>query len=562
MRLKLLVATLAASVATAVPARQPASPPKMIVAIVVDQFSSELYNRYQGRFTAGLKRLGSGVAYPVGYQTHAATETCPGHSTVLTGDHPSHTGVVANSWFNRKGGSSFYCVAVPGTGDPTARGPQNLKVTTFGDWLKQAEPKAQVISVSGKDRAAIMLGGHRPDLVAWWVDGVGWSTSSFAGPATAAIIDDLKRRDAALARTWNEVPPALWPTTLPADCAGLEKPHHFGQIDISGHVPPDAALAATAQPGFPGRSDFQDVLKASPLFDLLTLDFAADLAREKGLGKGEGTDLLAVSLSATDYVGHRFGNGGAEMCANLHELDRNLGEFLAKIDALGVPYMVVLTADHGAADAAERLQEQGIAAQRIDTGALGSALNKHLKEVLGIGWEPIVADDPQQLYVNTPGDAAFIARVRDAAVGWLKQQPGVAAVLTRDEVAAAVPARGKSPADLSAAERFNLSYDPERSGDVMVELAKDSTLGIPRSLGDTVAGHGSPWDYDRQVPILFWWPGAPAQSSSDPVETVDIAPTLAAATGVAAPPVDGRCLPSVAACGRSAVAVQPERGSR
>jgi predicted AlkP superfamily pyrophosphatase or phosphodiesterase len=555
-----LFAALAVCVATALPAQPPPPAPKLVVVLVVDQLSSELYNRYRDRFTGGLKRIGSGVAYPVGYQAHAATETCPGHSTVLTGDHPSHSGIVANAWFDRRSGSSLYCVAVPGTGDPLARGPQNLKVSTLGDWLKQAEPEARVISISGKDRAAIMLGGHHPDLVAWWVDGKGWGTSPYAGPETPAVAGTLQGHNGALFKAWGASPPALWSAAVPADCTPLEKPHHFGQIDISGHVPPEAAAAATAQPGFLVRTDFQDALRASPLFDKVALDLAADLAREKGLGKGRATDLLGVGLSATDYVGHRFGNGGAEMCANLHALDRNLGVFLAKIDGLGVPYMVVLTADHGAADAAERLQEQGVAALRIDTVAVAGALNRHLKEALGISSEPIVAEDPQQLYINTPGDAAFIARVRDETVRWLKQQPGIAAVLTRDEVAAAVPPRGKSPADLTVAERFNLSYDPERSGDIMVELAKEASLGIPRSAGDSIAGHGSPWDYDRQVPILFWWPGAAPRTSSDPVETIDIAPTLAAATRVQTQPVDGRCLSIVTACSQSAL--HGERGLR
>src|ERR1700742_3446229 len=125
---KLFLGAVAVLFATQLSAQVPA-PPKLVVTIVVDQFSSELYHRYQGHFTGGLARLGSGVAYPVGYQSHAATETCPGHSTVLTGDHPSRTGIVANNGFDRKSGSSLYCVAVTGTGDPLARGPQNLRVS-------------------------------------------------------------------------------------------------------------------------------------------------------------------------------------------------------------------------------------------------------------------------------------------------------------------------------------------------------------------------------------------------------------------------------------------------
>src|ERR1700744_5401270 len=117
-------------------AAPPPVKPKLIVAISVDQFSSELYRHYLPTYTGGLKTLSSGVSFPIGYQSHAATETCPGHSTILSGRHPSATGIVANTWFDAKSGSSVYCVAVKGTADPDARGPQNLRVPTLGEWLK------------------------------------------------------------------------------------------------------------------------------------------------------------------------------------------------------------------------------------------------------------------------------------------------------------------------------------------------------------------------------------------------------------------------------------------
>src|SRR6201996_8314705 len=168
-------------------AAPPPEKPKLIVAISVDQFSSELYRRYLSSYTGGLKTLSGGVSFPVGYQSHAATETCPGHSTILSGRHPSGTGIVANSWFDVKTGSNIYCVQAPGSSDPNARGPQNMHVTTLGDWVKAAEPGARSYSVSGKDRAAITMAGKHADGVWWWVDGVGFTTSSFAGPSGAAV---------------------------------------------------------------------------------------------------------------------------------------------------------------------------------------------------------------------------------------------------------------------------------------------------------------------------------------------------------------------------------------
>jgi predicted AlkP superfamily pyrophosphatase or phosphodiesterase len=412
-----------------------------------------------------------------------------------------------------------------------------------------------------------MMAGHHPDLVAWWMDGFvndrpvfGFQTSHFAGPAGPRIQSILKREDDKIETSWRSAPPQLWPGDTPAGCKRLEKPSRFGDLEISGSVPPELAVQATAQPGFIARTQFADALHASPLFDSLTLDFAADLARRWKLGSGPSPDLLAVSLSATDYVGHRYGNGGAEMCAQVHALDKSLGAFLERIDRLGVPYMVVLTADHGSVDAPERLQEQGVPAQRVDTSKFLGGLNAHLKQVLNIAWEPITADDPQDLYITSAGDPAFLDRLRSEAMSWLKQQPGVDSVFTRDEVAAAAPPPGKPAADLTIKERINESFDPDRSPDIFVVFKEFTTQGWPRGPSDSVAGHGSPWDYDRQVPILFWWPGAPSLISPAPAQTIDIAPTLAATIGIAPPPIDGHCRSEVATC--TVPVSVPARGER
>lgn len=522
--------------------------PTLIVVIVVDQFSAELYHRYNDSFTDGLKRVGSGIVFPAGYQSHAATETCPGHSTILTGDHPSRTGIIANNWFDRKTKSEVYCVAVPGVVDAGARGPQNLRVSTLGDWLKKARPGGQIVSVSGKDRAAIMLGGHHPDAVAWWADGTGFVTSNYAGASDLTLPAVLRTWNAALRARWEGAPPAVWPSAIPERCRALQRPHRFGEITLSGSAPPDQALNLTNQKGFFDSGEFKKQLRSSPLLDAATLGLAANLAAQHKLGHHLGPDILAVSLSATDYVGHRFGNGGAEMCVQLAALDKELGTFLERIDDFKVPYVVVLTADHGAVDAAERVSEQGVKVERLDPVKFLGDLNQHLKTVLGVSYEPIVSNDPQQLYLSARGGKRMHDTARRETLRWLRQQPIVATVLTRDQIALAAPARSTPPNKLTIAERFHESYDPQRSADIMVEFRASTSIGIPRKTGDTIAGHGSPWDYDRKVPILFWWQGVSSREIREPVETVDIAPTLAAMLGMRTPAMDGRCLTAVTSC--------------
>ena len=530
---------------TAAAAPPPPRPPsKLVVAISVDQFGLELFERYRPTYTGGLKRLGDGLAF-TGYQSHAATETCPGHSTILTGEHPSHTGIVANSWYERATGSTVYCVSVDGDADPNARGPGKLRVSTLGDWLKRTRPGARSIAVSGKDRAAIMMAGHHPDAVYWWADRIGFTTSHYAGPATPAVLAPAQQFDKARFAAWRTATPKFWPKDIPARCAALQAPHKFGALPLSGEIPP-----ATAPKGGldPRDSHFDDEFRASPAFDPMTLDFAADLTNRLKLGRGRNTDLLAISLSATDLIGHRYGNGGAEMCLQIASLDAALGRFFDGLDRQGLAYTVVLTADHGSSDAPERA---GPPASRLDTSAMLSALSSHLRKTFELSYDPLVGDDPRQLILSlAPLDQPRRAAIVEAAMAWLKTRPEVTAAFTSDEIARVIVPKGKPAPDLTLTERFAESFDRERSGDILVAYAEGATLGVPRSLGDTVAGHGSPWDYDRRVPILFWWSGVAPVAEATPIETVDIAPTLAAVMGVSAPPVDGRCVEIGQGCRR------------
>lgn len=538
---KPILAAIAALALTAAAQAAPPPRPKLILAISVDQYSSEVFRHYRSTYGGGLKTLAGGIAYALGYQSHAATETCPGHSTILTGRHPAGTGIVANSWYDAKAGANVYCVAVPGA-DPKARGPQNMKVTTLGDWIKAAKRGARSFAVAGKDRAAITMAGKNADGVYWWADGIGFTTSSYAGPADPASLKPVEAFNAALTARWQATPPQFWPAPSPA-CAALSKRQQFGQLTVSGNVPPDMARGVTDGEAFWTSRKFNEAMRASPAFDSLVVDFALDLITREKIGRGPSTDIVAIGLSATDYIGHRLGNGGAEMCVQQAALDATIGRLIGRIEAMHIPFMVVLTADHGATDASERHFDEGGDAYRIDDKTLMMKLSTAVMTKLGVKKPPLDTDDPQQIYVTLDPQEAPKERVIEAAVNWLRAQPDVKAVFTRAEIEAATVAPGTPPDRLSMAQRFHESYDPERSGDIAVAYAERASYGVPRNVGDTVAGHGTPWDYDRQVPILFWWPGASGEDREQPIETVDIAPTLAGVAGIRPPvPVDGHCL--------------------
>lgn len=532
---RLCIAVAAALGVVSAACAGPGAAPKLVVVIAVDQLGLDLFQQYRSTFTSGLKQLSEGVVY-TGYQSHAVTETCPGHSTLLTGMHPSRTGIVGNTWYDRARAATVYCVSVEDVADAQAKGSGKLRVDTLGDWLNRARPAARSIAVAGKDRSAIMMAGHHPDAVYWWEDGRGFDTSRYAGPATRTVLAPARAFSRRRFAAWRKQPPQLWPQAYPARCAALQRPYKFGRLALSGQVPPDAARRGRLGSHDP---EFADQLLVSPTLDRLTLEFAGDLVRHFRLGQRRRADLLAISLSGTDMIGHRYGSGGAEMCVQLDALDAALGAFFAGLDRRKIPYLVVLTADHGGIDAAER---RGPPARRVDVRGLRADLAEHLRTTFGLTYEPLEGVNHQLVLDLAPADEPRRPAITAAALAWLRARPEIAYAFPGEDIAKVQVARGKPPSDLTMEERFAKIYDAERSGDILVAYVQGATLGAPRAPGDAVAGHGSPWDYDRKVPIIFWWPGVTATDPTMPIETVDIAPTLAPLLRITAPPVDGRCV--------------------
>ena len=289
------------------------------------------------------------------------------------------------------------------------------------------------------------------------------------------------------------------------------------------------------------------------------LDLAAKLITDAELGKRSATDMIAIGLSATDYIGHRFGSQGPEMCDQMAWLDAGLGIFLKKMDTLKIPYIVALTADHGSIDAAERAAQRGIPAQRIDSGKVLADLKAAVEDEFKLDYQPLTIKGGIVSIVDFGDpDPALRKKISDFAIGWLKQHPerGVADAFAKADLLTGTAPRGKSPDSWTLREIFAASTDAERSGDIQIAWTEFATPYRVDPARPYIAGHGSPYTYDRRVPILFWWPGATGFEQPLAVETVDIAPTLAAVAGVEAPPVDGRCLDLDAGAGDSC-AVKP-----
>lgn len=523
----MLLAAVIAAATTTTQAESPA-PPRIVVVISVDQFSADLFGEYRPLFKAGLKRLQTGVVFPAGYQSHSATETCPGHSTLLTGSRPARTGIIANEWYDQsisRSEKKVYCSEDPSmTGSPATSifvSAQFLKAQTLGDRLKLANPKSRVVSVAGKDRAAIMMGGHAIDQ-AWFWSGKSFVTLQGVNQPTPPIVEKVNATvAAAIARPDSP--------TLPSLCRSR-----------SVSVPVADRTVGILHERKAG--DFTG-FRTTPAFDRATTDIAIGLIRELRLGSGAVPDVLSIGLSATDYVGHAFGTEGAEMCAQLLGVDANVGRILGALDATREPYVVVLTADHGGQDVPERIRIHAIPdAGRVDAALLPTNMSKQLAAQFNLQEPVLLGVAPfGDLYLGRSIPDNLRARVLAAAKARYLGHPQVAAVFTSSELGH-MPTPSGPPDEWSLAERFRANFDPERSGDLVVALKPHITpINDPRS---SVATHGSPWNYDRKVPMLFFWPGIAGFEQPLPVETINILPTLAALIGLPIAPadIDGRCL--------------------
>ena len=502
----------------------PQRPPTLVVTIVVDQYSADVFGEYRALYHHGLATLASGVVFPRGYQSHAGTETCPGHSTVLTGMRPANTGIVANDW------QGTYCVTVLEDGKPVIS-PQTLLVPTLGDRLRDADANSRTVAIGGKDRAAVMLGGHKSYLTLWWDKGNGFVTFKNASVEASmqAKIDEVNRQ-AKSAYASAQLP------RLPAECESRSRP-----VEVK-----DKYSVGELHETKPSSGKF----RATPAMDGLTLEMAKAAVDTLELGKGKSIDVLAVSFSATDYVGHYYGSEGAEMCAQQLALDKTIEELLTHLERKGISFVVALTADHGGLDIPERNSSRGVPqATRLDAKLLPKeigalvARNLKLKEPVLLGGDLFGQDVYLAPSVPAGKRRAALDAVRKEYERYENGQ--VAAVFTRSELVAAKGPSGP-PDQWSLLDRAKASFNEKRSGDLVVFLKPYVTwYDKPANVDESyISSHGSPWDYDRRVPILFWWPGIEGFEQPAPVETVDIAPTLADLIGlkVGAPKMDGSVL--------------------
>ena len=509
----LAAACLAAAVAPNLQAQKQvaATKPTLVVFITVDQMRGDYPARFKKDLTGGLKRLIDGGAFfRNGFQDHAVTETAPGHSTLTSGRFPVHTGIAANAQ-----GVNTASAPLLGGATETGASPFRFRGTTLVDWMRAADPSTRFLSVSRKDRGAILPVGRSKGDVYWWSGNAGIFTTSryYADtlPAWVQRFNAQKAYGAYVGKTWDLLLPAnryveedtVWEESNGED---FLFPHPF---------PSDTAAVAR-------------ILANYPVMDSLTLAFALRGLQQGQLGAdSHRTDFLAVSLSTTDAVGHKYGPDSQEIHDQLLRLDRYLGAFLDSLFVLRDQkrILIALTGDHGVTPYPEvhsgRYANKD--AKRVNLDPLVTALLKSLRAA-GVADSAWTFDDG----VFAVHDAAAFDRAKvnvdsttRAFAAALRKVPGVMRVDLFSDLAKANLTKDK------IARRWLHMFAPGGATKLAVTLTPYSYWEAT-----TYATHGMPHDSDAQVPVVFWGAGVHAGARPDTVRTVDIAPTLAAILGV------------------------------
>lgn len=446
-----------------------------------------------------------GAWFTNAHHDHAITETAPGHATLLAGRFPRSTGIMANRIGVEDNAAPLIGVAGPGGASP-----RRFVGTTLVDWLRARDPQSRTLSVSMKDRGAILpVGKSRADVYWYYPDGR-FTTSTYYRDSLPEWVTRFNARllpQSFAGKSWTPLlPDSAYkePDSVSVEMGGVN-------FTFPHAIPNDGAQAAS-------------LIRATPWMDEVTLDFALEGLRVLSLGEASRTDVLAISLSATDLIGHGYGPDSREMHDNILRLDRSLGVFLDSLFKLRDPsrVAVILTGDHGIGTIPELVPSSVKPTPvRVDAATLDAMLRRLVaaagidSNLIGMDRQ-IVLSDRTALKNRQPGlDSVLTAFALQA-----KTLPGVGRVDRFQDLL-----RGDTIND-PVARRWAHQFPPESNVQLVITLTPFSIFS------GLVATHGAPYDYDTHVPLIFFGRWFAPGRYPEFVRTVDLAPTLAAIAGV------------------------------
>jgi len=495
-----------------------ANRPDLVVLIAIDQFRND---RIDASLPGGLGRLArEGRRFTDASLDHGLTNTCPGHSVMMTGVNPGKAGIPGNSYINRAEWEEKYCVEDDSPenrvlGGSGGRSPWMLQVPTLGEWVKSAI-NGRSYSVSGKDRAAIMMAGHKADGVYWFDrDQVQFTTSGYYDKSLPDFITNF-----------NSTLLDSLPTHWEHGAGRFRLDDYEGESEDNSRVSGHQITAGDEE-------ELGDRIYGSPFLDTQTMALARTLVTEKRLGNGKGMDLLTISLSANDTVGHQFGPYSAESEDTLTMIDTELAGLFRLLDEqVGKGrYLVALTSDHGVANLPEWQTELGQNQCPVDDGRIGlygfiASLLFEVYTKFTFPFDPptdLVKFSGSQLYINRvylEENELEFDQVVTGLTRMLEQTEGVRKLWTRDEI---------QNSESEEARLLRNSIVEGASGDLFLQLEQDC---IASSTGTT---HGTLYDYDRSIPLIFYGFGVQAGDDPIPAHSIDITPTLMKILGLPIP---------------------------
>ena len=505
--------------------------PRLVVFLAVDQLPGELMQRIESEFTGGFKwLLNHGIDFRNAHHEHGYTVTGTGYFVLGTGRYPGPAGVLGNSWYVRELNKNVNCVedsiAKPIGGEGKARSYRQTNATAIGDWIKENDIRSKVFSVGGKDRAAVFLGGKNADLAIYYDWAGSFMTSDYYTKELPEwLVDYNEQLNFAAYRdsVWSHIAEQeFYAKYGTAD-------HQEGEVDQfeTDEYSPTLPISLKSKT----IEEANEYIGATPWFDKTVLELATVMMEKEELGQDESTDLLGVGISMADWIGHDHGPHSHEVLDYYLRLDKYLMTFIQRVDELvGLNNTVfALSADHGVGPLPEYLRSIGIDSERLDRPAFKEKI-KHIEK-----WSRNrIKFSGNGFYF--PVDYNADQKVKTLAKIQLELENinAIEKVMTREEI---LDLDGNDP----FCRRMRNMIHPTKSPDVFIVLREYYSERFP--LGAT---HGTPYDYDTHVPIVFSHKSFKSQKITRAVATVDIAPTIARLVGAEIPmEVDGNVLEEI-----------------
>jgi len=502
--------------------------PKLVVGIVVDQMRYDYLYRFEKHYSnGGFKRLlNEGLEFTNAQYNYVPTYTAPGHTSIYTGTTPAIHGIIGNNWFDKNLNKSVYCTDdesiknVGGASNEGKMSPRKMLTTTFGDELKLSNNrKSKVIGIALKDRGAILPAGHLGNAAYWFEGKSGnWISSNYYFDSLPDWVNKFNKKkfpEMYLTQKWQTFLPIENYKESIEDNNNFEKSFDKDGTSIFPHDIPSI---------FAKNKNF-DLLKEIPFGNTFTKDFAIDAIKFENLGKGEVTDIITISFSSTDYVGHRFGVSSKEVEDTYVRLDRDIEDLLKFLDLqFGKDYTVFLTADHGAADNANYLKSLNIPAGTINDNKLSDSLKFFIKK--NFGDSIFLNYSNQQIFINENLFAEKKLSLQDF------EQKVIAFLMKFDGVQNCNTASDMTKNSFSDIPRLMMQngFNAKKSGIILVNYQPGWV-----EYGAKGSTHGAPFSYDTRVPLVFFGKGINRGKCYEKVNITDIAPSISTLLNVPFP---------------------------